>query len=124
MSLALTLRSVERTRRSLKRVYEPTFSGNYVNNGDTMNLLTATGDGPHAGPELPDYFQIENPAGGLEYKVVPGTTNANHKVVVMGQQPTSATASIIPFDQLAVAAYPAGVTTDDVAMRIVAVWKF
>lgn len=90
------------------------FSGSYVSGGDTLDF---TGVADRLASSLaPVAIEVFGQSGFL-YRGVPGTTLANSKVKVFGQEPTSATAGVIALTELGASAYPAGVTGDTVAFR-------
>lgn len=115
MAIAIAVTSVSVDGNELRVKGKLTFSGNYVTGGDTIDWTTIIGK--EVGPRvvilsgLPVVVDVGG-SSGHEYGYVAGTTLANSKVKVFGQQPTSATAGIIPLDEIAAAAYPASITGD------------
>src|SRR5947208_10910258 len=76
------------------------FSGNYAAGGDPFDFGTLT-----EGSAQPLIVHIRGKNGFIyEYDF------AAKKIMVRGQQPTSATAGVIATDEIAAAAYPGGVT--------------
>lgn len=84
------------------------FSGAYVAAGDVLDFSGL--EIPSAA--VPALVQVNGRASGFKFNYVPGATQRLGKVKVMGQQPTDATAGIITLAEIAVAAYPAGITGD------------
>jgi hypothetical protein len=80
--------------------YALTFTGNYVTGGEVINFGAVSGiDGNPVA-----VICVSTGGFGFVYDLV------NLKLLVLGQQPTSATAGVIPLDQIAAAAYPAALT--------------
>jgi hypothetical protein len=86
-----------------------TFSGVYAALGDPFDFGTIT-----EGSGQPLIVRIATKNGFMyNYDYV------NKKILVRGYTPTSATAGVIPFDEIAAGAYPAGVTGDPVRFECV-----
>ena len=109
MAIAVTVSKSWHDGKKFHAVGTLAFSGSYTTGGDTVDLS----GGPTKSSRVPIRVTVGGQSGFI-YKFAPGTTIANGKVLVFGQQPTSATTGIIALDQIAAAAYPAGVTGDTV----------
>ena len=86
-----------------------TFSGDYATHGDTLSFANVYGIQSHTVP-LRVFVYEAPPAGtspsGYIYIFCPGTTIANGALTIF----TTGTASGDPLNELAAAAYPAGIT--------------
>jgi hypothetical protein len=120
MALAVTVSFVDRSVNSLRVYGTITASGSYTTGGDTLSFA---GFDQIKSSSLPKFVSIQsqNASGHSlwEYGYTPGTTQANCKMQVLGQQPTSATAGVIQFSELAAGAYPASITSDVITFEAV-----
>jgi hypothetical protein len=120
MALAVTVTFVDRSNNALRVYGTIAASGNYTTGGDTLSFA---GQDAIKSSSLPKFVSIQsqNSSGHSlwEYGYTPGTTQANGKMQVLGQQPTSATTGVIPFSELAAAAYPASITGDVITFEAV-----
>lgn len=91
--------------RGLSALVRITLSGNYATPGEVLNFQAAVG----FTTKPPDRVEIDGNSG-WEFRWNP-TTNT---MSIRGQQPTSATAGIIPLDELANGAYPGTLTGDTI----------
>ncbi len=89
-------------------------SGNYVTNGDTVDLSTI-GLQATINALVGSFVGGQN---GFLYTFVSGSQLTNGLLKVFGQQPTDATAGVIALAQIAAAAYPAGVTGDTIVLEL------
>ena len=110
MALAVTINKVDAAQNSLYVRGTLVASGSYVAGGDTLDF-SGKGDLPAS---IPPRDVFVHGVAGFVYEFVRGTLLTNSKVKVRGQQPTSATAGVIALDEIAAAAYPAGVTGDTI----------
>lgn len=110
MAVAVAFTDVWSDGRRIHAIGTLIFSGNYVNNGDAVDIKGAKGAIDHQkwlSRLDPTYVEINGKAGYFyEYDKV------NKKIIVRQGDNTNAAAA--PFIQLAAAAYPAGVTGDTV----------
>jgi len=102
MALALAVVKRSMPMRGLVAVVRLTFSGVYATPGEVADFAAAVG----FTTKVPDKVEIDSNAG-WEMRYTPAG-----RVQIRGQQPTSATAGIIPLDELANGAYPASITGD------------
>lgn len=102
VALALTLVKRDMPGRGFRALIRLTFSTNYATPGEAVNWQATAGFTTKA----PDRVSIEG-RNGWEFRWTPAGN-----VQIRGQQPTSATAGIIPLDELANGAYPASITGD------------
>lgn len=113
MALAFTVTATDRSTNALRVYGKIVASGSYVAGGDTLSLA---GQSQIVSSTVPFFVSVQSQASagasGFEYRFVPGTTLANGKLQVFGQQPTSATGGVIAMSEVAAGAYPAGVTGD------------
>jgi hypothetical protein len=123
MALALTVTLVDRSNNALRVYGTITASGSYSAGGDTLSFA---GFDQIKSSSLPQFVSIQsqNASGHSlwEYGFTPGTTQANGKMQVLGQQPTSATTGVIQFSELAAGAYPASITSDKIMYEAVFVF--
>jgi hypothetical protein len=123
MALALTVTLVDRSVNALRVYGTITASGSYSTGGDTLSFA---GFDQIKSSSLPQFVSIQsqNASGHSlwEYGFTPGTTQANGKMQVLGQQPTSATTGVIQFAELAAGAYPASITGDKIMYEAVFVF--
>lgn len=82
--------------------------GTYAAGGLTLNLVSGTLQGG-----VPDDVSFSS-LNGWTYYYVDGTNITDGKIKIMGQEPTSATADVIPLSECAVAATPASVSGDTI----------
>src|SRR5258706_5485781 len=108
MPVAGVLRKRSKAGTLLEAVVDLTFFGTYPGAaGDPFDVTTIVG----FTNRQPDVVNIGGKSGWLyTYDFV------NKNIIIKGQQPTSATAGIIPLDDLANAAYPASITGDAVSL--------
>jgi hypothetical protein len=85
--------------------------GTYVQGGLTLNLASGTLQGG-----VPDEVRFES-ANGWVYKYVAGTKITDGKIQVWGQNPTDATATVLPLTELATDTTPASVSGDTITIR-------
>lgn len=104
MAYTLTVAAQHRVGKRLLVNGTLVFSGNYATGGEAIDFVA---NGVRSIDAKPEFMQIAGKAGYLyEYD------KANNKVIIRGQEPTSATAGVIALSQLAAAAYPGAVTAD------------
>lgn len=106
--------AVTETRRwggqgSIRSVGTLAFSGSYATGGDPVTL-------PKPGTTKEPYRVSIVGKSGFDYQY----DHENKKVIVRGYSPTDATAGVIARQEIAAAAYPAGVTGD--VIRYEAIW--
>ena len=120
MPLAITLDAVVPVDRSVNlfKVYGKIVpSGSYATGGDTLDF---SGFDSIKSNKPPLWIRIFSSAvftstvGGWLYQGHPGTTLKNSVMQPLGQDPTSATGSVIPLEELAAGAYPAAITGDTI----------
>lgn len=117
MAAAVSFTDVWTDGRRIHAIGTITFSGNYAAGGDSFDIKAAKGAIDHRfwkSNKDPLYVDIRG-KGGFVYEY----DAANKKVKVRGYTPTSASAGVIPMDEIAAAAYPAGVTGDVVSFYAV-----
>jgi hypothetical protein len=106
MAIALSVISIDYTRRKKRITYKPTFSGSYATGGDTLNFAAATNPSflPDAYPSqvLPEMVHVDGMPGGNPAEFVKGTTNLIHKLKLFSAANT----------EVAAAAYNAAITGD------------
>jgi hypothetical protein len=116
MALAAKLLSMSKSRDKVRRVIAVTPSGNYVNNGDTLNLASMTNpnfiDGGKQFGKI-EHIEVLNAPVGYKVAAEKGTNLTNNKLLVGGQQPTDATGGVVAFPQIAAGAYPAALLVAD-----------
>lgn len=125
MALAVTIVKIDSDTNSTYVLGTIAASGNYAAGGDTLSFANPTN--PKGGTlnvqSIPRQVWIQSQASGggsgWIYSFRPGTTIANAKMQVFGQQPTSATAGVIPLSELAAAAYPASITGDTIVFEAI-----
>ena len=111
MPLAVTINNVDVTQDSFLVRGTLAASGSYVAGGDTLDF-SGQGNLPVATPPR-DLFV--HGVAGFVYEFVRGALLTNSKLKVRGHTPTSATAGVIPLEEITAAAYPAGVTGDTIS---------
>lgn len=107
MAVAATVTKEIDLGQAILQIGTLAFSGNYVAGGEVPTTSGRSGIRSKMTTKAPLSVKIDGKAG-FEYEY----DRANEKVLVRGQEPTSATAGVIALSQIAVAAYPAGVTGD------------
>ena len=115
MALSVTINNVDHAADSLYVRGSVSASGSYTAGGDTLDF-SGKGDLPASTPPRDVFI---HGVSGFVYEFVRGATLTNNKVKVRGQQPTSATTGVIALDEIAAAAYPAGVTGDTISFLAV-----
>jgi hypothetical protein len=120
MALAVTVNFVDRSNNALRVYGTIAATGSYTTGGDTLSFANQALIASNTLPKIVS-IQSQNAAGHSlwEYGFTPGTTFANGKMQVLGQQPTSATTGVIPLSELAAAAYPASITGDVIVFEAV-----
>jgi hypothetical protein len=83
-------------------------AGDYTTGGLTFSLSGLTKS------SLPPSRVHIYGTGGWVYSYVPGTTQANGKLKIMGQHPTDTTTGVLPLEELGAAATPASVVADTI----------
>jgi hypothetical protein len=122
MSLSITPSSivVDRSTNALRVYGKIVAAGSYTTGGDGLSFA---GLDAIKSDSVPSFVSIQSQASGgasgFEYRFVPGTTMANGKMQSFGQQPTSVTSGIIALNEIAAAAYPAGITGDTIVFEAI-----
>lgn len=120
MALTATILNVTRDTSALRVYGKIAASGTYTTGGDTLSFA---GFDQIKANSIPLFVSVQsqNSAGhsGWEYGFTPGTTLANSKMQVLGQQPTSASAGVIALSELAAGSYPASITGDVILFEAV-----
>jgi len=123
MALSFSVTTTDRSTNAIRVYGTIAASGSYSTSGDTLSFA---GFDQIKSDTIPFFVTIQSQKGtgasGFEYRFVPGTTMANGKMQVFGQQPTSATTGVIALSELAAGAYPAGVTGDAILVEAVFVF--
>lgn len=89
--------------RGLTAICRITLSGSYATPGEVIDFAAAVG----FTTKQPDKVEVDG-SSGWEFRY----TSSTQRLKILGQQPTSATAGIIPLDELANGAYPGTLTGD------------
>lgn len=105
MATTLTVLKRSMPMRGMVAAVQVAFSGAYATPGEVVNFAAAVGFTTRP----PDKVEVDGNSG-WEYRYSPSTS----RLSIRGQQPTSATAGIIPLDELANGAYPGTITGDTV----------
>lgn len=120
MALSINILSTDRSTNALRVYGTIVATGSYTTGGVALSFA---GFDQIKSDTVPFFVSVQSQASagasGFEYRFVPGTTIANGKLQVFGQQPTSATGGIIALSELAAAAFPAGVTGDNILFEAV-----
>lgn len=123
MAIAVALLNIisnpDTTERELIVDGTLTFSGNYPNFGDMMNLGQFDAIKSQSLPTKVEIYEMPaagTAPSGFTYTYALGTTLANGQVVVTASA-SQASPGILPLVQIAVAAYPAGITGASVRFR-------
>ena len=118
MSVALIVRSVDKTFRAKQVAVEPTFSANYAAGGQVLDFTAMTNPGNMPGGFLgsvPREVRAYNPPAGYKVDVVPGVALNDWKLKF-----TVINTAV----ELAAGAYPAPITADDDKMRLEITTKY
>jgi len=109
MANAVTVLKRSMPMRGLTAMCRITLSGSYATPGEIIDFAAAVG----FTNKVPDKVEIDGNSG-WEFRYNPATL----RMSIRGQQPTSATAGIIPLDELANGAYPGTLTGDTITATV------
>ena len=110
MALSITINNLDQATDSFYVRGSLSASGSYTSGGDTLDF-SGKGDLPVSTPPRDVFIHGTS---GFVYEFVRGTSLANNKMILRGQQPTSATSGVIALSEMASGAYPSGVTGDTI----------